>query len=197
MLTKQDFERVAASLGGVEPEVLQAVASVEAPRGGFDASGILTILFEAHVFWRELKAKGINPKKYLPTYKDVLSEKWNPKLYGKYSAQWARLNKAAMIDKEAAYRSASYGAFQILGGHAEALGYKDVFAFVEHQKQGELAQLEDFADFLQVNNLIPFLKKREWANFAKRYNGPAYGVNKYDIKLEEAYKKIKDDDTTA
>lgn len=197
MLTKQDFERVASYLGGreFEPEILQAVTEVEAPRGGFDASGNLTILFEAHVFWRELKAKGINPKTYLPTYKDVLSDKWNPKLYGKYSAQWPRLNKASMIHKEAAYRSASYGLFQILGGHAEALGYKDVFQFVNHQKQGEAQQLQDFANFLQVNKLVSYLQNKDWAGFARRYNGPAYGVNKYDVKLAEAYKKLTNDNT--
>lgn len=196
MLTKQDFQNIAQELG-IEPEVVQAVTQVEAPRGAFDDQGRLTILFEAHVFWRELKAKNINPKIYLPTYKDVLSEKWDPKLYGKYSAQWPRLNKASMINKEAAYRSASYGLFQILGGHAESLGYNDVFGFVEHMKTGELAQLRDFSTFLIKNSLVNYLKKRDWIGFARRYNGPAYGVNKYDVKLAEAYKKLKNDNTQA
>jgi hypothetical protein len=31
------------------------------------------------------------------------------------------------------------------------------------------------------------LKAKDWAKFAKLYNGPNYAINKYDIKLEAAY----------
>ena len=32
-------------------------------------------------------------------------------------------------------------------------------------------------------------KARDWAVFAKCYNGPAYAQNRYDVKLEAAYQK--------
>ncbi|MEE8298899.1 MAG: N-acetylmuramidase domain-containing protein [Thermodesulfobacteriota bacterium] len=39
--------------------------------------------------------------------------------------------------------------------------------------------------------MVKILKKRDWANFARRYNGPGYKKNKYDEKLERAYNKYK------
>ena len=37
--------------------------------------------------------------------------------------------------------------------------------------------------------MLPALQNRNWADFAKRYNGPAYAQNKYDEKLAKAYAK--------
>ena len=190
MLTKENFKNAAEALG-CEPEVIEAVAQVEAPRGAFDDKGRLTILFEAHIFWRELKKKGLDPNKYLPQNKDILSSTWNPSLYGKYSAQWDRLEKAAKIDKDSAYKSASYGAFQILGANAESLGYKDVHEFVNNQQHSEANQLADFVKFIKVNKLDDELRRKDWAGFAKGYNGPAYQKNEYDKKLKQAYEKLK------
>lgn len=190
MLTKEDFKRAADKIG-VEPEIIEAVTEVESPRGAFDEKGKLSILFEAHVFYRELVKKGINPKNYLPANKDILSSTWNPSLYGKYSAQWGRLEKAAKIDRDSAYKSASYGAFQIMGNNAESLGYKSVHDFVVNQEKGEVSQLNDFIKFIQVNGLVDELKSKDWAAFAKGYNGPGYAQNKYDQKLEAAYNKLK------
>jgi hypothetical protein len=33
------------------------------------------------------------------------------------------------------------------------------------------------------------LKQKEWAEFAYRYNGPAYHRNLYDVKLQRAYEE--------
>lgn len=190
MLTKEDFINAAKTIG-VEPEVIEAVTNVESPRGAFDEKGRLSILFEAHIFYRELKKKGINPESYLPAYKDVLSSTWNPSLYGKYSAQWDRLQWASLIDHDSAYRSASYGAFQILGTNAESLGYKSIQDFVANQQKGEINQLNDFIKYIQVNKLDDELRRKDWEAFARGYNGPSFAQNKYDIKLKAAYDKLK------
>ena len=34
------------------------------------------------------------------------------------------------------------------------------------------------------------LKAKDWANFARGYNGPAYAKNRYDVKLAAAYAKF-------
>ena len=53
-LTENDFQRVADWLG-VEMAVVKAVQTVETGgRGGFVAPGRPAILFEGHIFWREL-----------------------------------------------------------------------------------------------------------------------------------------------
>lgn len=198
MLTKKEFA-AAASILNCEPEVIEAVTIVEAPRGAFDAKGRLTILFEPHIFWKELKKIGFN----VPTleslkkeHPDLLSPVWNSALYGKYSEQWNKLKKASGIHllrgvREAAYKSASYGAFQILGGNAEDLGYKSVFDFVNHQEQSEWNQLDAFIRFIKKNGLDDELREKDWAGFARGYNGPLYHKNQYDKKLAAAYKKLK------
>lgn len=33
--------------------------------------------------------------------------------------------------------------------------------------------------------------QKNWAQFAKAYNGPAYKENKYDAKLNEAYQRYR------
>ena len=45
--------------------------------------------------------------------------------------------------------------------------------------------------FIQSNRLDTYLRNKDWAGFAKRYNGPAYAENQYDKKLEKAYHKHK------
>ncbi|MEG6992119.1 N-acetylmuramidase domain-containing protein, partial [Pseudomonas aeruginosa] len=45
-----------------------------------------------------------------------------------------------------------------------------------------------FVRFIEADPaLLKALKGRKWAEFARRYNGPAYARNLYDVKLERAY----------
>ena len=58
-LTENDFQRV-ADLLGIEVAVVKAVQAVETGgHGGFVAPGRPMILFEGHIFWRELKKRGL------------------------------------------------------------------------------------------------------------------------------------------
>ena len=60
-LTENDFQRV-ADLLGIEVAVVKAVQAVETGgHGGFVAPGRPMILFEGHIFWRELKKRGLDP----------------------------------------------------------------------------------------------------------------------------------------
>jgi len=34
------------------------------------------------------------------------------------------------------------------------------------------------------------LRKKDWATFARRYNGPGYAKNSYDTKLKSAYDRF-------
>src|SRR5690348_11625199 len=162
---------VGANLLGCEPEVIRAVIDVEAPRGAYDSTGRLTILFEAHIFWKELLKKNIDPRKQPPRYLGILTKSWGGVPYGKYSEQWGRLTLASEINKEAAYRSASYGAFQIMGNNAEDLGHTDVFEFVEFMKESELNQLLSFCKFVKFKKIDKYLQKKQWDKFALFYNG--------------------------
>lgn len=46
------------------------------------------------------------------------------------------------------------------------------------------------AAFIKSAGLQDELMSRNWAGFAKGYNGPAYAQNAYDVKLAQAYEKI-------
>lgn len=185
-LLEQDY-MAASLLLGCEVKAIKAVTAVEAPRGGFQADGKLTILFEPYIFWKQLRKQGINPQPLLPGNEDVLSSFWNPKLYGTYSSQWTKLLKAEKINKIAAYESASYGMFQIMGFNYQLCGYTDVFSFISAQQIGVGKQLESFCNYIKAVRLDDELRNKDWAGFARGYNGPSYWKNSYDKKLLKAY----------
>ncbi|QHZ60046.1 hypothetical protein PJKIFABJ_00110 [Pseudomonas phage PE09] len=181
MLTEIDY-KLAASLLGVEPACVKAVTKVESRGSGFLPSGEPVILFERHWMYKLLKAKtGKEPE---------LSEVCNPKAGGYQggAAEHIRLNTAVMMDRECALQSASWGLFQIMGFHWKALGFESVQKFINQQYRSEAGQLDTFVRFLKINpGMLAALKAKDWAKFAKLYNGPNYAINKYDEKLAAAY----------
>ena len=75
-LTENDFQRVADWLG-VEVAVVKAVQTVETGgRGGFVAPGRPIILFEGHIFWRELKKRGLDPERSVVGNENILYPSW-------------------------------------------------------------------------------------------------------------------------
>lgn len=110
-LTEEDF-RLAAQLLDVESAALKAVKEVKSGRyGGFLDSGRLVILFEGHIFWNRLKKKGINPEEHRTGNENILYSKWDKSHYKGGEAEYARLEQARKIDREAADASASWGMF--------------------------------------------------------------------------------------
>src|SRR5688572_25932383 len=189
MITQKAFEDSAALLG-VEQAVIKAVAEVESSGDGFLPSGHPKILFEPHVFWQELKKRGIDPKT-ITGASDILYEKWTTGKYGKTSAQPERLKRAITINKDAALSSASWGRFQIMGYNWAASGFATLDAFIAAMHIDEDQHLFAFINFVKSKNLVDELQRKDWAGFAKVYNGAGYKANKYDEKLAAAYNKFK------
>jgi hypothetical protein len=180
MLTDIDYNLAAKTLG-VEMACIKAVTKVESRGSGFLSTGEPVILFERHWMYKLLVAKGVTP---------VISGVCNP-VAGGYAGgadEHKRLALAVAIDRDCALQSASWGLFQIMGFHWKALGYASIQAFVNDQYASEGKQLSTFVKFLQINpGMLNALKKKDWAAFARLYNGPNYAINKYDTKLEAAY----------
>ena len=182
----------------IEMPALRAVIQVESAGSGFLEDGRPKILFEGHKFWSHLKEKGIDPEQYLPDNQDILYPKWTRNFYLGKEGEYSRLNKALLIDKEAAYYSASWGLFQILGENVKTKWvrrHKDINAFVEAQYASEHEHLLDFVDFIQFKKakgktLLEHLKAKDWASFAYGYNGAGYAQNNYDVKLQRAYERF-------
>lgn len=189
-LIDEDFTQVAELLG-CEPAALKAVQQVETGgRGGFFSPGRPAILFEGHIFWTQLKKRGSNPEDYVKGNENILYPKWEKGHYKGGIGEYDRLEQARKINREAADDSASWGMFQIMGFNYAACGEESIESFVRSMCESEFKQLLLTANFIKKNSqMLQALQARDWAVFAKCYNGPAYAQNRYDVKLEAAYQK--------
>jgi hypothetical protein len=181
-LTDANFTSVATTLG-CETAAIRAVAEVEARGDGFFSSGRPKILFEAHQFSKR------TAHKYDRLHPGISSPVWNKALYAGGEAEYDRLLRAMLLNRDAALASASWGRFQIMGFNHAAAGHATLAAFITAMFESDLAHLEAFAAFVKSSKLDDALKKKDWARFARGYNGAEYAANAYDTKLEAAYKK--------
>ena len=196
-----DLEKAAADLG-VELAAVRAVYKVESNGKGF-VDDQPKILFEGHVFWRQLKTYGLDPQRLAGGNADILYPKWTREFYGDQAHERERLRRAEAIHQAAARESASWGLFQIMGYHWQTLNgddnpprYASVNDFVDCMRRHERDQLEAFCLFLRASKsrgelLVDLLRRLDWAAFAYGYNGPGYRENTYDDKLRAAYLKGK------
>lgn len=190
-ITEEQFRIVAKKLN-CDVACIKAIREVEAPRGPFDELGRLTILFEPYTFYKELRKRGIDVKKYLnnPKYKSIIVDSYSLVKYGKYSEQYSKLELAKSINEEAALMSCSYGSFQVMGFNFKECGFKTVRELIAYLQESEFNHLEAFEDYIKNVFLDDELRNKDWLNFALQYNGPSYWKNKYDSKLAAAFKKF-------
>ena len=181
--------KTSAAFLGLDPCAVKAVLEAESAGSGFLPDGRPRILFEGHVFWKELQARGIDPAPLSGNFPNIVHPRWDRKRYQGGAAEWERLNAAVLISREAALCSASWGLFQIMGFNHAACGFDTVGDFVQAQKESEARQLESFCAFLKSQGHVRFLAAHDWAGFAARYNGPGYAANQYDLKLRRAYER--------
>lgn len=173
----------AASTLGCEVAAIRAVADVESKRDPFDRYGRPTILFERHKF------RKFTASKFNKSHPDLSNAAGG---YGKFSEQYGKLARAAMLNEEAALKSASWGAFQIMGFNHKAAGHATVVGFVDAMAGSAERHLQAFVAFVSFHaSLKKAIKDKDWAAFAKGYNGDGYAKNQYDTKMAAAYKKFK------
>jgi len=190
-LSERDLEMVAARLD-VPLAAIKAVSEVESRGAGFVADGRPAILYERHVVYRLLGEGGMaadDIERLSSRYPNLVSPQRGG--YAGGTAEWARLASARqIIASDAANGACSWGQFQIMGYHWKTLGYDSCDAFVAAMHQSEAAQLDAFARFIEADPALhKALKARKWADFARRYNGPAYRDNDYDIKLARSFER--------
>ena len=182
-LNENDFIKAAMRLG-VDVAAVKAVCEVESNGGGFLATGEPKILFERHWMHRLLRKKGIKP----PVGSPVAQMKTGGYVGG--LGEHKRLQEAVQLDRECALMSCSWGLFQIMGFHWEALDYKSIQEFVNAMYKDEASQLDAFLRFIEKDKRMhTALKTKDWVLFATAYNGPAFAKNNYAPKMAAAYKK--------
>ena len=174
----------AAKLIGCEAAAVRAVTMTEVGiRGAFDALGRPMILFERHYFSR------LTGHRFDGAHPDISNQKSGG--YGKFSAQYGKLDRAIALDRHAALQSASWGAFQIMGANYAAAGFANVEDFVAAMQHSLGKQIEAFGNFVVANpRLRAAIKARDWTTFARIYNGPGYAENQYDLKMKQNYELL-------
>ena len=191
VLSTHDIKH-AADLLGVEPCAVKAVIDVESAGSGFLPDGRTPkILFEGHIFWRELKKRGFDPALAASQHPEIVYPKPDRTKYRNGTGEHERLNAALGIHRDAALCSASWGLFQIMGFNYAACGFADVCSFADSMYRGEAEHLRAFCEFMRSEGLILFLSGLDFAGFARRYNGPGYAANQYDTKLQRAYERCR------
>lgn len=181
-LDAADPARIGRLIRVGEDEV-RALIEVETAGGGFDAQGRPKMLFEPHVFWRELG----EAKRRVAENQGLAYRRWGEKPYPKDSYQ--RLQAAMKIDRPMALRSASWGLGQIMGFNCKAAGYSTAEAMVLDFLDDEERHLEAMVRFIVSEGLDDELREHRWEAFARGYNGPGYAKHGYHTKLAAAYAK--------
>lgn len=173
---------IATRLGGTARQV-RAVAKVESAGGGWDNAGRLKCLYERHYFWKRWRVK-------IPLLSDPVAGGYTTDAdKDGVNDSWEKVADAAMLSPLAAFESASWGKFQIMGAHASKLGYTNALEFVWALSRSEAAHYEALARYIEVyGGKAKFQAlSTNWRTntaFAVFYNGPKQ--KGYDHKLAEA-----------
>lgn len=176
-----------ADLHKVDLAALIAVVKVESGGVAFaDVSGIQVplIRWEGHYFYKfldgEERAKAVAQGLAHPSAGKIK----NPR---NQADRYALLDRAAKIDKIAAYSSISIGVGQVMGSHWKDLGFDSPLDMLKLASKGMSGQVELMMRFIVANGLLDELRRKDWSAFARAYNGPAYKKNKYDTNMAKAY----------
>lgn len=181
-VTGPDLQSVAYRLRVDYPAIV-AIVAVESRGRGFLDTGRPVILFERHVFRRRLIQHRVSLEGLPP---DLVNR--NAGGYRGGEGEWSRMTRAMEIHRGAAIESASWGLFQIMGFHWQRLGYDSAEHWYERMQESEWRQTEAFARFLEEDPvLLQALREHRWEAVARRYNGPNYAKNRYDLRLAEEY----------
>lgn len=177
-LTDADFERAATRLR-CPVAAVRAVAKVESLGGGYLPDARPKILFERHKFHEFTEGR------FTSSHSHISWPKWGGYLGAE--REFDRLAEAIELNREAALKSASWGAFQIMGFNHKLVGHSGVEPFVRAMVAGSGHQLDAFVAFIKSQNLDDALRRLDWKSFAFGYNGPDYAKNRYDEKMARAY----------
>ena len=181
-LKEKDIPRIAHLIGTGEDEI-RAFMEVEAAGSGFDSEGRPKMLFEPHVFYRNLS--GDNRSKAVA--EGLAYRSWGEQPYP--SDSYPRIKQAMEIDKKAALLSASWGAGQILGTNFSIVGYASIEQMVNSFMDDEEEHIEAMIKFILANSIDDDIRAHRWATVARVYNGPGYKKWGYHTKLAKAFRK--------
>lgn len=170
-ITKEQKKELALKYN-IDLLVLETVIKIESSGSGYGASGDIKIQFEPYWF---NKFTGIRVPNGVETQ----------------AKEWEAYNRACLVDVISAMKSTSWGLGQIMGFNHKLAGFDNVLAMVDSFKESEKNQLEGMLVFITSQpGMVKALKGKDWASFARLYNGEQYKTFKYDIKLKQTYEDL-------
>jgi peptidoglycan hydrolase-like protein with peptidoglycan-binding domain len=196
MFTKEITDAVlaAAKKYDIPASSLLAVVECETSGAPYEQDGRTPrLLFERHKFYSELKLH--QPQKLAAAVKAGLAiPKWSRttqyKDQGTSAGRLAVIAKARAIDEEVANRATSWGLGQTMGFNAERLGYDNAIDMVQRMTEGRVAeQVRAMMQEILRSKLDGHLRNKDFAKFARGYNGPGYAQNQYDTRMAAAEKR--------
>ena len=191
MFNDQISEEIAAVAleFGLKPAALLAIAEVESGGQVFsivDGRSEPLIRFEGHYFDRRLSEDNRTQARAQGLASPKAGEIANP---ASQAARWRLLERAAAIDRKAAYEFVSWGLGQVMGAHWAWLGFADVDALVAEARSGAAGQARLMARYIKKAGLVTAIENHDWEAFAHGYNGPDYKRYSYHLKLAAAYRR--------
>ena len=183
-LSDEDFRIVAEELG-VEVAAIKAVVLIEAGKSmkGFFAPGVPVINFDRSMY-NTYARRAANKR-------GAKGEKVPPGLTGYGLREWTQLINARKTNADGAYMGTFWGMFQIGGFNYKLCGCSDVNEFVRIMSESEFSQLELFAKFITNTGMLADLKNKNWAGFARKFNGASYARRGYHTRMAAAYRRFK------
>lgn len=172
--------------GSIEPALALAVFQVESSGQFFNDAGLPVARFENHVFYREWGKRNpdlfdahFRPREGFKNHEFRINEEseWMT-FHGRQVLEWQVIMFAASLNSEAAYRSASFGAPQIMGFNYAICRYASAVEMAEAFKASADNQIRAFFQFCRSKGLLRYLAEGNFYQFAIGYNGtgraPAY-----------------------
>lgn len=188
-LTEDDYKEVAKKLK-VEVAAIKSVVEVEAgpAHQGFWTKGKPIINFDLTVYKKSAAKRNVLAK--AQKSRPEIFRKSDTRKYGSLqAARQARVDAAMSIDSVSAIEGTFWGMFQIGGFNYKLCNTDSPEEFLMKMSRSERDQLDLFASLLINTGMVESLRKKDWAAFARRYNGPSYASRGYHTKLASSYAK--------
>jgi hypothetical protein len=193
-----DLPRIGYAIGVGEDE-LHAFIETETTGKGYDSKGRPRILFEPHIFYKNLSGSQLTAA----IRAGLAYKNWGEQKYPTDS--YPRLLAAMKINESAALMSASWGMGQVMGSNWHDLGYDSVQAMINAACEDEENHVAQMVGFIKANHidddlrLLAALKRpttpADCIAIVRVYNGSGYAKNNYHVKFAAAHnkwRKIKD-----
>jgi len=190
----------------IEAAVGIAVFAVESGGFAFDPkTNRMIIRFENQVFFDQWGKKNVavydqhfifNPtQRWLGhQWRPTPHEPWRPTdkadFHGSQDREWEVFNFACRLNDEAAKKSISMGAPQIMGFNHAVCGYSSAAQMFEAFASSDRHQVVGFFDFVQgptaASKRVAALQQQDFTAFAAQYNGPGQAT-KYGNLIKTTY----------